>query len=117
MPCNTKLKPRQTLSGRKLEVKRAIDTIQQGLATNRFGVKLSPNGAIAFTGIPDSIRDGVTDACVYRAIANSGSALARAAVQRAEILAGRSVDKQQVAVGAHAHIDSSGGLTWHDHKG
>jgi len=43
-----------------------------------------------------------------------GSALARAAVTRAEQMAGRSVSRQVIGQGAHSH---DGGQTWHDHKG
>jgi hypothetical protein len=58
-------------------------------------------------------RDGVTDACAYRRILVSGSALAKEAILKAEIRAGRSVDKLVIGQGAHSH---DGGRTWHDHK-
>ena len=40
---------------------------------------------------------------------SSGSALARAAVARAEQLAGRQVDRRAVAVGAHSHDGGASG--------
>jgi hypothetical protein len=52
----------------------------------------------------------VTDACAYRRIMATNSALARAAIARAEQLSGRSVDKAAVAHGMHSH---DGGVTWH----
>ena len=76
--------------------------------------KVGPQGAIAFLGLTDSERDGVTDNCAYRRLMASGSALAIAAIAKAEQLAGRSIDRQQIAVGVHSHDQ---GRSWHDHKG
>lgn len=67
-------------------------------------------GAIAFAGIPDEQRDGLTDACIYRQIMANGSSLARQAIAKAEALAGRGVDKQALAQGHHSH---DGGKSWH----
>ena len=110
MPCDTRLKPRQTISERKDEVSRAVGKIQARLIEGRAKAKVGPQGAIAFDGV-DDIRDGVTDACAYRRIMTTGSALARAAIAKAEQLAGRSVDKRIIGQGAHSH---DGGKTWHD---
>jgi hypothetical protein len=51
----------------------------------------------------------VSDACAYRRIMSIGSA--KAAIARAEQLAGRSIDRRVVAQGVHSHDD---GRTWHD---
>lgn len=114
MPCDTKLRRGQTLTQRKVEVKRAIEAIATKLSSGAVQAKLSPKGAIAFVGVDDVTRAGVTDACVYRMIMSFGSASARAAIARAEALAGRRVSETQIAIGAHSH---DGGATWHDHKG
>jgi hypothetical protein len=114
MPCDTKLKPRQTISQRKAEVRKVVERISQKLATGTVKPVVSKQGAITFTGITNEERDGVTDACAYRQIMVHGSALAKAAILRAEQLAGRSVDKQVIGQGVHSH---DGGHTWHDHKG
>ena len=114
MPCDTRLKPRQTIQERATEVKAAVARLAEALASGRAKVVVGPKGEIAFTGLSDKDRDGVTDACAYRRIMATGSALARMAIQRAEMLSGRTVDKQKVAVGAHSH---DGGKTWHSHKG
>lgn len=113
MPCDTKLKPRQTIQQRAEEVRRAVERFAQGLATGRIKTKVGPQGAITFEGIGNEERDGVTDACAYRRLMVSGSALAKAAIARAEELAGRSVDRQVLAHGHHSH---DGGRTWHDHE-
>jgi hypothetical protein len=68
-------------------------------------------GAIAFDGLDENIRDGVTDACMYRRLMATGSSLTKAAIQRAEQIAGRSVDRKVIANGVHSH---DGGRTWHD---
>jgi hypothetical protein len=110
MACDTRLKPRQTLSERAKEVREAVGRISAGLITGKVTVKVSPQGAIAFGGLTEAERDGVTDACAYRRLLTSGSALALAKVKQAEMLAGRSVDKQVIASGVHSH---DGGETWH----
>lgn len=110
MPCDTRLKSRQTISQRAAEVKAAVAKLSAGLTSGRMKAKVGAQGAIAFQGF-DQDRDGVTDACAYRRLMVSGSALARAAVARAEQLAGRTVDKKVIAQGAHSH---DGGDTWHN---
>ena len=114
MPCDTRTKRGQTLQQRAEEVKKVAEKAAQALAAGRVKAVVGPQGAIAFTGLSEADRDGVTDACLYRRLMSTGSALARQQIARAEALAGRTVDKQQVAVGAHSH---DGGRTWHDHKG
>lgn len=114
MPCDTRLKPKQTIQERADEVRRAVGRIQAGIIQGRVKVKVGPQGAIAFDGVTNEERDGVTDACAYRRIMISGSALAKAAIARAEQMAGRSVDRAVVGQGHHSH---DGGRTWHDHKG
>lgn len=109
MPCDTRLKRNQTISARKAEVRKVIDTISQGLASGRLKAKVGPQGAVAFVGLTDAERDGITDSCAFRQLMVHGSALAKAAIARAEQMAGRSVDKQAVASGWHTHD----GVNWH----
>lgn len=113
MPCDTVRKPNQTLSERKAEVLKAVERLDALLKKRQVKVRIGPQGAIAFDGF-DADRNGVTDACAYRRIMATGSTLAKMEIARAEQLAGRSVNRQAVAVGAHSH---DGGHTWHDHKG
>jgi len=114
MPCDTKLKPRQTIQERAWEVRKAVGSLEQALAARRVRVKIGPQGAIAFEGWAEQDRDGITDACAYRRIMATGTALARAEIARAEQMSGRTINRQAVAHGAHSH---DGGKTWHDHKG
>ncbi len=110
MPCDTKLKPQQTIQQRAEEIRRVVTTLGQGLATGRIKVRVGPQGAVAFSGLTEAERDGVTDNCAYRRLMATGSATAKAAIARAEQLAGRGVDKQAVATGWHSH---DGGASWH----
>lgn len=111
MTCDTRLKPRQTLSQRKAEVKKVVDDVNSLLSVGKIKAVVDKRtGAIAFQGLPDEQRDGVSDACVYRQLMVSGSSLAKAAIMRAEAMAGRPVDKQALAAGVHSH---DGGSTWH----
>jgi hypothetical protein len=114
MPCDTKLKAKQTIQQRAEEIRRVVAQLSIGLASGRVRVKIGPQGAVAFDGLSEQDRDGVTDACAYRRIMATGSALAKAAIAKAEQMSGRTVNRQAVAHGAHSH---DGGHTWHDHKG
>lgn len=112
MPCDTKLKPRQTVAERKAEVKAATEKLNRKLALGLVKpIVNKQTGAIAFEGFTAEERDGVTDACAYRRLMVTGSSLAKAAIERAEMLAGRTVNKQALAQGVHSH---DGGKTWHN---
>lgn len=110
MPCFTTLKPRQTVSERAAEVRKAVSAVDKLLASKKVKVKIGPQGAVTFIDIPTDVRDGMTDACIYRTLTRTGSAAAKMAIARAEQLAGRSVDRKVVAQGVHSH---DGGQTWH----
>ncbi len=111
MPCDTVVKPKQTLQERKAEVRKAVMELSAGLASGRIKSVVGRQGAVAFPGWTDTERAGVTDACAYRRLMVEGSALAKQAIARAEALAGRSVNRQVVAQGVHSH---DGGTTWHE---
>lgn len=111
MPCDTRLKPRQTIQQRAEEVRKAAERFTKGLIEGRIKAVVGKKGGIAFDGVTDDERDGVTDACAYRRIMVSGSSLAKAKIERAEQMAGVKVDKKAVAQGHHSH---DGGKTWHD---
>lgn len=111
MPCDTRLKPRQTIQQRAAEVKQVVYDINSLIAAGKVKPVIDKRtGAIAFQGVSEDLRDGVTDACVYRRLMITGSSLTKAAIQRAEQIAGRTVDKQALAQGVHSH---DGGGTWH----
>lgn len=110
MPCDTKLKPRQTISERAAEVRNVVANLARALVSGKVRVRVSKEGGIAFDGLTDQERDGVTDACAYRRIMATGSALAKAKIVQAETLAGRTVDRTAIAHGLHSH---DGGKTWH----
>lgn len=110
MPCDTVYKPRQTMSERKAEIKKRVKEVDRQIIANKVKVKVGPQGAITFTGISTTDRDGMTDGCIYRMLMNTGSAAAKIAIQRAEQIAGRTVDRKVVAQGLHSH---DGGQSWH----
>jgi hypothetical protein len=110
MACDTKLKPKQTIQGRAAEVRAAVAALARGLASGAIKARVGAQGAVAFEGWQAAERDGVTDACAYRRLLVSGGPLALAALARAEQLAGRSVNRQVIAVGVHSH---DGGRNWH----
>lgn len=110
MPCDTRLRKNQTISERKTEVLAAVARIVKGLVSGRIRAQVGPQGAVAFSGVTNEERDGVTDACAYRRIMATGSSLAKAQIARAEQLAGRAIDKKVVGHGVHSH---DGGRSWH----
>lgn len=111
MPCDTRLKPQQTIQQRIVEVRSSVTRLDALLKKKRVKPVIGPKGEIAFAGWSEDDRDGVTDACAYRRIMATGSSLAKMEIQRAEQLAGRSVNKQVIANGGHSH---DGGNTWHN---
>lgn len=110
MPCDTWTQPNQTLEQRKEQVKSVIKRVEDLIAQRKVTVKVGATGGIAFVGLTDADRAKVTDACIYRRIMATGSALTKNAIQQAEKLAGRAVDKRAIATGVHSH---DGGNTWH----
>ena len=109
MPCDTvPFTAAQTLTERKLQVKETVDALAKALVRGDVKATVGPQGAIAFGGWQD--RKGITDACAYRRIMATGSALAKAKLAQAEQLAGRSVSKQVIGQGTHSH---DGGHTFH----
>ena len=113
MTCDVKLKKNQTISERAAEVRAATERLAVAIATGRVKVVVDKaTGAVAFTGWEGNNRDGVSDACAYRRLMATGSAMSKMLIARAEQLAGRQVDKKAVAQGLHSHDN---GLTFHKH--
>ncbi len=111
MPCDTRLKPNQTITQRKLEISEVVDRIQKGLVNGSMRLQLSASGAPAFAGLSEADKNNVTDACIYRRIMATGSALAKAKLASAQALLGKPVVTTN---GSHSH---DGGKTWHgSHK-
>jgi hypothetical protein len=88
----------------------AVDRLNLALAAGTVTVKVGANGAIAFTGWAQDDRAGVSDLCAYRKLAAQNSPQLRRALARAEVIAGRTVDRATVASGTHSH---DGGASWH----
>jgi len=110
MPCDTVRLPTQTLEDRKREIREKTKAIDAAMARGQVKVAVGKQGAVAFSGISEEMRGRMTDACIYRRIMATGSSQAKAAIARAEAIAGRGVDKMVVGHGVHSH---DGGRTWH----
>jgi hypothetical protein len=99
------------LDQRKAEVRTAIQALAAKLASGQAKAIISrATGSIAFRGWDEGETARVTDACAYRLLMATGSALAKQAIARAEQLAGRTVDRQALTAGWHSH---DGGATFH----
>ena len=105
MPCTTQA---NLTVQRKRAMAEAIARLGRMIAAGAVKVVVGRNGAIAFKGLWRN--DGVSDVCAYRALTAQNDPALRAAVARAETLAGAKVNAQVVAAGTHSH-DS--GATWH----
>jgi len=112
MACDTRPQnATQTLSQRKTQVKEVLSLVDSLVRSGRVKIVVDRrSGAVAFAGLTDAERANVSDACVYRLIMSTGSVLAKAAIARAEQLAGRAVNRQALANGVHSH---DGGHTFH----
>lgn len=112
MACETMRKPRQTIEERIAEIGRAVAGLEKKIMAKTVKVVVDKKtGAIAFAGWQGAEeRSDVTDACAYRRIMATGSALTRAEIAKAEQLAGRTVSRQAISHGHHSH---DGGKTWH----
>ena len=108
MPCDTSLKPNQTIKQRVEEVRAVVERVGRLLAMGKVTARVGPTGAVAFVGLSETDRDRVTDNCIFRRIMATGSALARAKLPTV------GVNRQAIAHGHHSH---DGGATWHTHKG
>jgi|SRR5215831_7696924 len=110
MPCDTRLKPKQTIQERAAEVRKMVQQLAEGLAAGRIKPKVGPQGGITFvnkdgTPLTNEQRDGVTDACAYRRIMATGPAMARMLLSQVI-----GVNRQAIAQGWHSH---DAGKTWH----
>ena len=110
MPCDTRLKQGQTIQQRAEEVRRAVSALDKAIQERRVQIKVGPQGAVAFSGWSEQERDSVTDACAFRRIMATGTALARAEIAKAEQMSGRTINRQVIGQGVHSH---DGGKTWH----
>jgi len=114
MACESMKRPNQTLAQRKEEIKGIIAFTDELIRKGKVKVVVDKKtGAITFDGMTAQERGGVTDACTFRMLSNGGSFLAKQAIQKAELAAGRSVNRSALAQGVHSH---DGGRTWSTHK-
>ena len=80
MVCETRRRGKQTLTERKEEIKKTLTRLEQLLVNKTVKPKIGAQGAIAFQGWNEVERADVSDACAYRLIMSTGSALARAEI-------------------------------------
>jgi hypothetical protein len=107
MPCDSISLTEQS----KARQRDALRALAAALATGTAGVKVGPQGAIAFTGWKAE-REGLTDLCAFRRLSSANDPALRRALARAEAVAGRKVDPRAMAAGVHSH---DGGGSWGTH--
>jgi hypothetical protein len=113
MPCDTiRIDERIDARPRPEQIADALSRLEAALALGTAKAVINRvTGAVAFAGEGWTARDrlGVGDVCAYRRLTNAGSAQLRKALARAEVTAGRPVNRQAVTSGLHSH---DGGATW-----
>jgi hypothetical protein len=103
----------QTLAERARELRKAGEAIDKLLAIGRVKVKVDRRtGGVIFTGIPDDVRSGMNDACVYRAIMKRGSHAAKQQIIKAQRLAGVTDERLKQVVGGQGLHSHDNGRTW-----
>jgi hypothetical protein len=105
MPCLTQ--PNQTAEV-KARQRTALQRLAEALAAGRVTVTVGRAGGLAFVGWTD--REGVSDLCAYRALANHPEM--RRALLKAEAATGHRMDPRAVASGLHSHDN---GAAWSRH--
>lgn len=107
MPCITQpnLTPIQ-----KAKQRSAIERLAQAITAGTISIIVGRAGGIAFKGWSEADREGVSDLCAYRLIANEPGV--RRALLRAEAMSGNRMDPRAIASGMHSHDD---GATWSRH--
>ncbi len=105
MPCLTQ--PAATAET-KARQRSALERLAAALQSGAVSVAIGRAGGVAFVGWND--REGVSDLCAYRALANRPEM--RRAVFRAEALSGHRLDPRAISSGLHSH---DGGATWSRH--
>lgn len=108
MPCDTVRVKGETLSERKKAVLETVRALEIAVIKRQVKAVVGPQGSITFAGWTN--KNGVTDACAYRRLMATGSALAKVEIARAEQIAGRGIDRSAVNAGIHSHD----GTTWHN---
>ncbi len=106
MACTDQRETNESQETRTKTVRDTLEQLSRDLASGKARVVVGPQGAVTFTGAGYLQGRKITDACAYRRIMATGSALARAAIAKAELLSGRSVDKRATV---HSH---DGGASW-----
>ena len=109
MPCDT---VKELSDYQREQQQEALDRLEGMLNNGTVNVRVSANGAIAFNGWSEQDRAGLYDLCAYRRLSAENSPELRAAVMRAEAMAGTKVNERTIAAGVHSH---DGGKTWGAH--
>lgn len=105
MPCITQ--PNLTPDAKRRQ-RAALERLQKALGAGTVTIVVGRTGGVAFKGWTD--REGVSDLCAYRVLANSHEL--RRALVRGEAMSGNRMDPRAVAAGLHSH---DGGATWSRH--
>lgn len=106
MPCLTQ----PSTPAVKLRQRTALERLQQAIGAGAVTVTVGRAGSVALNGWRDADREGVSDLCAYRALANTPEM--RRALLKAEAASGNRMDPRAIGSGLHSH---DGGNTWSRH--
>jgi hypothetical protein len=108
MVCDTIKAKDQNPADRFKEVLEAQKRLEALLLSGSVKVALGRQGQFALVGWTAADRKDISDACAYRALANTWAM--RQAIAKAETMAGKKLNTASLASGVHSH---DGGQTWH----
>lgn len=112
MPCDTVRVGESAWARERREasIEAALAALEADLERGVVSVVIDrASGAVAFDGWASGSRSGVSDVCAFRRLELSSSMALKLAIERAELQAGRAVNREAVASGLHSH---DGGRTW-----
>lgn len=105
MPCDTR--PTLTQLQRQAQDE-ALKRLQAALGAGAITLTIGRQGALAITGWAEDQREGLSDVCAFRRLANTPEL--RRALAAAEARAGVRLDRRMITQGVHSH---DGGKSWH----
>lgn len=109
MPCDTRIPAGMTAAQRAEQIRKTLERLDGELASGSVKLKVGPSGAVYFEGWNEADRNGVNDACAFRALQQSNSFALRRAMATCEA-GGRKINLNAINSGVHSH---DGGHTWH----
>ena len=111
MPCDTRRLDSLTPEQRFKQIRDSVSKLGTLLQSGKVSVKVDrATGAVAFINWSKEDRADISDVCAVRRLLAKNDVAFKAALAKAEAVAGRKLAVAAVGAGIHSH---DGGKTWH----